>query len=72
MEVPRELLVLLSNTQSSDQNTRVTSEERLKFYEKNELRKCLNADPLTRLEFPVVLTTIALDDTVDPVLRQVR
>ena len=40
MEVPTELLVLLSNTQSLDQALRIKSEERLKFFEKNELRKC--------------------------------
>ena len=39
MEVPTEILVLLSNTQSLDQALRTTAEERLKFFEQNELGK---------------------------------
>lgn len=48
MEVPTEILVLLSNTQSLDQALRSTAEERLKFFEQNELGKL---DPLSATQF---------------------
>ena len=74
MEVPTELLVLLSNTQSLDQSLRLKSEEQLKFLEKNEPRKSPHSPrrSLTRqTEFPLLLTTIAVDEFNDRVLRQV-
>ena len=75
MEVPREILVLLSNTQALDQSLRTTAEERLKFFEQNELGK-LSLRPtkrnlLTRPEFPLLLTSIAVEEKNDRLLRQV-
>jgi hypothetical protein len=72
MDVPAEILILLSNTLSPDESLRKTSEERLTFFEKNEQR--MSSPPrhaLTRLEFPLLLTTIAVDETRDSIIRAV-
>lgn len=38
MEVPPEILGLLANTQSIDQTLRLQAEERIRFFQNNELR----------------------------------
>jgi hypothetical protein len=38
MDVPPEILALLANTQSIDQTLRLQAEERIRFFQNNELR----------------------------------